>query len=100
MKATAKIAKENALATEAERPSAPGKKDAGAKNIPNAMTVSAKVFNQSIHRILSVSDLFIIVCIKVYFLIFTIMTNEILKLGQDFKNNLRTRQPAVCEASA
>lgn len=53
MNATANMANENALAIEAERPSAPGKKDAGAKNIPMAIAVSAMVLSNSTHRIAS-----------------------------------------------
>ena len=66
MNATAKIAKANALAIEAGNPSAPGKKDAGAKNIPKAMAVSPIVFNQSTHLMLSVFVVVIGVCFRLF----------------------------------
>ena len=56
MKATARMANENALAIEAERPSAPGKNEAGMVNIPNAIAVSPIVLSQSTHFIVSEPD--------------------------------------------
>ena len=66
MNATAKIAKANALAMEAGSPSAPGKKDAGAKNIPKAMAVSPMVFNQRTHLMLSVFVVVIGFCFRLF----------------------------------
>jgi len=49
MNATARMAKEKDRAIAAERPSAPGKKEAGMENIPMAIAVSPKVLSHRIH---------------------------------------------------